>query len=194
MLDFKIDFNHHSGDRKRKGVNQMKKLCKACKSEIDPKATKCPKCGADQRIWFRKHPILTIILVIILIGIIGNMGGNGKSGSKNSQTSSPTPIPVAMKITARQLADDFDSNQVAAEVNWQDKLVEFSAKVSNITDSGISFYDVATKDFSMAQISCHISDKQQLLSIKNGQTITVRGIVGKQTIGVIDLNDCEVIK
>lgn len=172
----------------------MKKQCKACKSEIDPKATKCPKCGADQRGWFRRHPILTVILALILIGIIGSMAGSGKGGSKTSQSSSPTPAPVAIKITVRQLADDFDSNQVAAEANWQDKLVEFSAKVSNITDSGISFYNVASKDFSMAQISCQIKDKQQLLTIKNGQTVTVRGIVGKQTIGVIDINDCEVVK
>ena len=122
------------------------------------------------------------------------MAGGGKGGDKTSTSSSPTPAPQAMKITARQLADDFDSNQVAAEANWQDKFVEFSAKVSNITDSGISFYNVGSKDFSMAQISCHISDKQQLLSIKNGQTITVRGVVGKQTIGVIDLNDCSVVE
>ncbi len=170
----------------------MKKLCKACKSEIDPKATKCPKCGADQRIWFAKHPILTVILALVVIGIIGG----GKGGSKSSQqgSSSPTPAPVAMKITARQLADDFDTNQVAAEANWQDKLVEFSAKVTNITDSGISFGDVASKDFSLAQISCRIKDKQQLLTLKNGQTVTVRGVVGKQTIGVIDLSDCEVVK
>jgi len=135
----------------------------------------------------------------VLIGIgglivISIIAGSGKGGDKTSQSSSPTPAPEAMKITARQLADDFDSNQVAAEANWQDKLVEFSAKISNITDSGISFSDVASKDFSLAQISCRIKDKQQLLTLKNGQTVTVRGVVGKQTIGVIDVNDCEVVK
>lgn len=135
-----------------------------------------------------------VLIVIVGIIILGVIAGSGKGGNKTTSSSSPTPAPVAMKITARQLADDFDSNQVAAEANWQDKLVEFSAKVSNITDSGISFYNVGSKDFSLAQISCHISDKQQLLTIKNGQTVTVRGVVGKQTIGVIDLNDCEIVK
>lgn len=135
-----------------------------------------------------------VLIVIVGIIVLGVIAGSGKGGTKTSTSSSPTPAPVAMKITARQLADDFDSNQVAAEANWQDKLVEFSAKVSNITDSGISFYNVGSKDFSMAQISCHISDKQQLLTIKNGQTVTVRGVVGKQTIGVIDINDCVVVK
>lgn len=168
------------------------KKCKACKSEIDKKATKCPKCGADQRIWFARHPILTVILAVIVIAIIGGSKGGNKSSNKGS--SSPTPAPVAEKINVRNLADDFDENQVSAEAKWNGKFVEFSAKITNITDSGISFADVATKDFSMAQISCHITDKQQLMSLKNGQTVTVRGNVGKQTIGVIDFNDCEVVK
>ncbi len=168
------------------------KKCKACKSDIDSKATKCPKCGADQRIWFAKHPILTVILAIIVIAIIGGAKGGSKGSNKTS--SSPTPAPVAEKINAKNLADDFDNNQVSAESKWNGKFVEFSAKITNITDSGISFADVATKDFSMAQISCHIKDKGQLMDLKNGQTVTVRGTVGKQTIGVIDFNDCEVVK
>ena len=46
----------------------------------------------------------------------------------------------------------------------------------------------------MTQISCGIKDKNQLLTLKNGETATVRGIVGKQTIGVIDLSNCEVVE
>ncbi len=132
-----------------------------------------------------------IILGLIVIGIVG---GSGKGGSKTSSSSSPTPAPVAEKISVDKLADDFDANQVAAEATWKGKLVEFSAKVTNITDSGISFANIGSKDFSLVQISCRIKDKQQLLTIKNGQTVTVQGIVGKQTIGVIDVSDCEIVK
>ncbi len=122
------------------------------------------------------------------------IGGSGKGGSKTSSSTSPTPAPVAEKINVDKLADDFDANQVAAEATWKGKLVEFSAKVTNITDSGISFANIGSKDFSLVQISCRIKDKQQLLTIKNGQTVTVQGIVGKQTIGVIDVSDCEIVK
>lgn len=135
-----------------------------------------------------------VLIVIIGMIVIGVIAGSGKGGNKTSQSSSPTPVPVAEKVSARQLADDFDENQVAAEDKWNGKLIEFSAKVTNITDSGLSFSDVASKDFSLAQISCKIKDKQQLLTLKNGQNVTVRGVVGKQTIGVIDLSDCEVVK
>lgn len=136
---------------------------------------------------------LVIIGAIILLGIIGAAGGSKTQTSTTQNGATPTPREV-VKVTARELADAFDDNQVAAETNWGGKYVEFSAKISNITDTGLSFTSVASKDFSLAQISCKIKDKQQVLSLKNGQTVTVRGIVGKQTIGVIDLSDCEVVK
>ena len=139
-----------------------------------------------------KWGLIGLVILIVIGAISGSKGGSSQSGSNPSAT--PTPAPEAMKITAKQLADDFDANQVAAEANWGGKFVEFSAKITNITDSGLSFADVASKQFSLAQISCKIKDKDQLLSLKNGQTVTVRGIVGKQTIGVIELSDCEVVK
>lgn len=143
----------------------------------------------------KKKVLLIIGGIVLFLIVIGSLGGS-KSGSTSTSGSKPTEAqatPAPMKITARQLADDFEENQVAAESKWNGKLVEFSAKISNITDSGISFYNVASKDFSLTQISCRISDKQQLLSIKKEQTVTVRGIVGKQTIGVIDVSDCEIV-
>ncbi len=176
------------------------KKCKSCQSEIDSKASKCPHCQADQRGWFRKHPILTVILVVILIGIIGSASGGNKGNSSVNQNGNKTVgsetkvAPTPMVITARQLADDFDANQVSAEAKWNGKLVEFSAKISNITDSGLSFSNIASKDFSMAQISCQVTDKQQLMTLTNGKTIKVRGIIGKQMIGVIDMSECEVVK
>ena len=172
------------------------KKCKNCQKEIDSKAKKCPFCQTDLRNWFLKHPILTVILVLIVISIVSAGGKKTttlQTGNQSNQvTSEPSPIP--MKITARELVDDFDNNQVAAETKWKEKLVEFSAEITNITDSGLSFSRIpSTKDFSMAQISCRIEDKQQLLPLKNGQTVTVRGIVGTQTIGVIDVSSCVIV-
>lgn len=135
------------------------------------------------------------VVVLIVIGMISGAGKSGsgqKSGStgttQEKQVQEPTPIQ------AQELADDFDSNQVAAENKWKGKLVQFRAEITNITDTGLSFSKVASKQFSMAQISCRVTDKQQLLSLKNGQTVTVKGVVGGQTIGVIDVSDCSVVQ
>jgi len=134
-----------------------------------------------------------VIIVIVIISGAGKSKNNQDSkpsgtNSKQEQTQEPT------KINATVLADEFDENQVAAENKWNGKLVEFIAEITNITDYGLSFANVASKEFSMAQISCKVIDKQQLLPLKNGQTITVRGVVGKQTLGVIDVSNCEVVQ
>lgn len=141
-----------------------------------------------------------VFVGLIVIGVITSAGksGNNNSTSNDStnanqqQESQPTKAP--MQVTAREIADDFDSNQVAAEKKWNSKYVQFSAEITNITDAGLSFSKVASKEFSLAQISCRVNDKQQLLSVKNGDTVTVTGIVGKQTIGVIDVSDCQIVK
>lgn len=175
------------------------KTCKSCQTQIDEKAKKCPNCRADQRGWFRRHPILTVLLALFILGVVGGIAGSGKSkstdtNSSSSQQASQTQAQEPKVIEASALADAFDANKVAAENEWKGKLVQFSAEVTNITDSGLSFSKVSSKQVSFTQISCRIKDKQQLLSLKNGQTVTVRGTVGTQTIGVIDLSDCEVVK
>jgi hypothetical protein len=133
------------------------------------------------------------IIAIIVISVISSMGKSGDS--KSGDTTKPTQtVQEPTIVKAQELADDFDANQVAAENKWKGKLVQFSAEVTNITDTGLSFSKVASKQFSMAQISCRITDKEQLLSLKNGQVVTVKGVVGGQTIGVIDVSDCSVVK
>lgn len=178
------------------------KKCKSCQTEIDSKAKKCPHCQSDQRSWFARHPILTGILGLILLSIVARGVGGGESNTQPTATKNSsnveekaTPTPVPEKINVEDLADDFDANQVAAEAKWKGKLVEFSAEITNITDFGLSFRNIATaKEFSFTQVSCKIKDKQQLLSLANGQIVTVRGVVKSQTIGVISVSDCEVVQ
>lgn len=140
--------------------------------------------------------IAIIFIVLIIIGVVSGSGksGNNQKTVSNENTQKEKQVEEPTKITARELADDFESNQVAAENKWKDKLVEFSAVITNITDSGLSFSNVTSKEFSLTQISCRIKDKQQLLPLKKEQSVTVRGVVGDQTIGVIDVSDCSVVQ
>lgn len=141
-----------------------------------------------------------VFIGLIVIGVIASAGKSGNTtstqGSNNTTQKQETQAPVKEpeQVTATQIADDFDGNQVAAESKWNGKYVQFTAVVSNITDSGLSFTNIGTKQFSLTQISCKVNDKQSLLSLKNGESITVKGTVGKQTIGVIDMTDCEVVQ
>lgn len=186
--------------------------CPQCKETIMKDAKKCKHCGADLRNWFARHKIVTGLLVLFAVGIVMSSTAKSKptstqppiaksvetttSESQKAEKEQPTAVPTEapLKVSVKEIGDDFESNQVAAESKWGGKLVEFKAEISNITDSGISFHNVTSKEFSFAQISCDIVDRDQLLTLKKGQMVTVRGVVGKQTLGVIDVNECQVVQ
>lgn len=67
------------------------RTCKECNKEISSSVKKCPNCGKDQRNWFMRHKILSIIAVIVIIVIISTVGGN-----KNDLT---VPQPSSNNMT-----------------------------------------------------------------------------------------------
>jgi len=81
------------------------KKCKSCQTEIDVKAKKCPHCRADQRNWFRSHPILTgIIAIIVILGVIGAVSSNKSSDTPSTTTTSSkqdqsTPTSTGLMIS-----------------------------------------------------------------------------------------------
>ena len=141
-----------------------------------------------------KKVVIGVVALFVVVGVIGSLGGNETgTGTGSSSTREPTAVPQPTEIPVTQLADAYDANAVAAKAEWNGKLVQFSAEVTNITESGLNFTKVTTKTFSLTQIACRVQDKSQLLSLKKGQTVTVRGVVGDQTVGVIELRSCSVI-
>ena len=67
------------------------KKCKYCQSDIADNAKKCPKCKSDQRNWFVRHKVLSVIIALVVLGsfgaaVGGNKSSNSKSGSGNSTT------------------------------------------------------------------------------------------------------------
>lgn len=184
------------------------KKCKSCQKEIDAKATKCPYCQTDQRNWFIRHPIWTVLLVLFIIGIIGAAGGNKNStkptaSSSNNQESSgsvqETPI-VAEEVDGAAFMKEFDTNQLAAEKKYKDKRVKLTAKIQNISEDiagspFLSLEPATSEDFyTGATTKCTFGSKDELTSLANKQTITVEGTVEDQSLGIIGMKDCKIVK
>ncbi|OAA92986.1 zinc ribbon domain-containing protein [Clostridium coskatii] len=69
--------------------NNKMTTCKACGEQIAKGAKKCPHCGKDQRIFFMKHKIISVVIVVIILGCIGSaLGGSKQSNTSNNATSS----------------------------------------------------------------------------------------------------------
>ncbi len=66
--------------------------CKACGADIAKSVKKCPHCGEDQRNFFIRHKILSVILIIIVIGLVkaASSGDSKPTNTANKNTSSNT--------------------------------------------------------------------------------------------------------
>jgi len=85
-------------------------ICKSCGKEI-VKGTKCPNCGHDQRNFFMKHKIITVILVIFIIGCFSSaMRGNKET--------------ITPSIVADSATNGNKGTTVAKLKTWQ-KVTEF---------------------------------------------------------------------
>lgn len=80
------------------------KKCKSCQTEIDNKAKKCPHCQSDQRNWFLRHKILTVILVIIVFAIFNN-ASDKKNVSINNTDESNSKTQDTKKVVAQPTED-----------------------------------------------------------------------------------------
>lgn len=125
----------------KKGGECMKKQCKACKSEIDPKASKCPKCGTDQRNWFMRHKIMTGILVVILLVIIMSIANSGKGGSTTAGTNNTTAAQQTETAKVGQTVNDGD---LAFTVNSVDTAQSVGNSFTQKTAQGM-YYILSVK-------------------------------------------------
>jgi len=129
------------------------KKCKSCQKEIDDKAKKCPHCQADQRNWFVKHKIITVILALVLVGIISTVGkGDNTDGSKSSssgQKQEEVVYQIGDVITTDKLeittSAVTEKNSVGSQYIKEDAsegatLIAVSWKYKNISDSPVGSF------------------------------------------------------
>lgn len=162
--------------------------CKTCGKEIAKGAKSCPNCGKDQRSFFRKHKILTVIGVLIILGIIGSMGSGEDTKQDSADSSKTTTTTEASKevksakeptvITTDDLIDALDENALKASKTYKDQYVEVKGKLSNIDSSGDYFtIDSLSDEFSMDTIMCYISEEHldAVMNFEKEQEVTVIG-------------------
>lgn len=179
------------------------KKCKECGKEISSSTKKCPGCGKDQRNWFMRHKILTIIIILVVIGIAGagnSSPENSTSNDNSSATKQAEEQTTYEEINTTVFIEDFDNNQLAAEKKYKDKGVQLSARIKNISEDiiGTPFLSLEPSnadDYYMGTtIQCMFENEDALLNVSNGQTVTVKGMVSEQSLGIIGIKDCQIIE
>lgn len=161
------------------GVDIMKK-CKSCQTEIDDKAKKCPNCKTDQRNWFVRHKILTVILAIIGIAIISTaLSGGGKSKNTSSNTSgSSNSQEKTYRFNERADKQTKDVEVVPGESGTVDGRKLTVVSVERKTSLGAYQDAPSGKIYVVANVSIeNTSDRVQTYNVFNFRIQTVSGQV-----------------
>jgi hypothetical protein len=113
------------------------KKCKSCQTKIDDKAKKCPHCRADQRGFFRRHPIITTLLVLIVLGTFVSVSG----GSNSSNVSTGAPDSTTQANSGTQGGEQKDATPKVGDIA---KLGEREFIVNSVRRSGAFGYNTPT--------------------------------------------------
>lgn len=94
------EFLPKKGDKIEPSNKKSIRKCPKCKGEVPKNASKCMHCGSDLRGWFRRHPIISLILFVFLFGAI--VGGLGEEYNVSSPTTVRQTKPATREVTDQQ--------------------------------------------------------------------------------------------
>lgn len=123
---------------------------------------------------------------------------NGKATESNKEGSKEPAIDrnsAPVIVTSATLVKDYTDNEVSADAKYKGKLLEISGKVSGVTNGSFDNEMVvrlsdSEYDFNAPSCSMEESEKEKVLTIKKGQTVTLIGIGDSATIGSPVLKKC----
>lgn len=127
---------------------------------------------------------------------ISNLRGYNKH-VKQVYPKSPYVLNVDAELTANQLYNAYNENEIAADKKYKNKKLAVTGIVSGISEVlGKVTVDLKVGGrFEFTTIKCSIDDKDMVASLRKGQKITVIGICDGLTANLyIGLNDCKLWK
>ena len=118
--------------------------------------------------------------------------------SNEEQQVQEVQAPAAIQISATELFQNYEANEVAADRNFKGQIIEISGTVQSI-DSGMG--DGANVQFNVGDeyglnsvtASGNESFDNFAASLSKGQTVTLRCVGGGEVIGQPFLRDCQAI-
>lgn len=158
-------------------------ICKKCKNEVDKKAVVCIHCGCKikkpvfKRIWFW-------LLILVVVVAVASAGG-GEKQSTSTQQNNPASENTAVAYEQADLSvmlEELKTNAMKAEKNYQNKNIEFTAKIKNFDSDGayITVEPVNADEWNFETAMCYMKNDEQksyLIEKKAGDVITIKGKV-----------------
>lgn len=154
--------------------------------------------------FFGKHGLVLGFIGVILFAIIlGNIGSGAGKQQSLLNTSSPSNVAntkseEAIKVTATALYNAYKNNEVAANQQYKNKLIEITGVVESIGEDLINepYISFRIQQYQITSIQCMFAKKNadQLTPISKGQSIKLQGTVSDSLAGQVIVRDCQVLK
>lgn len=187
--------------------------CEKCGQIYSGDASNCPKCFEKNKKYTPKWKrIIGIILLIFLalcgIGLLSSIFGEddsnvtdgGVSSSYNEVENNANDAPEIeyIEVTANDLWNAFDENEVAAEEKYNGKPVKVTGVISEINSAGTLTSASILLRADNAFIGCvqcnfNSSNAKALADLQKGQSVTITGTCGKLSITNVMITGCEVV-
>lgn len=136
------------------------------------------------------YGIGALVLYVIIRGFAYFSLVNDNISSNNTQSSANYTQEEAIKVTAKDLYNDYNINQVNADNNYKGKVVILTGEVSNITSTGDEIC-IGLLGNSITQFSCYFDNNQSnsIGELRKGQTITIEGRLRGKSWNIC-IDDC----
>lgn len=122
------------------------------------------------------------------------LGAGSAEDSGETESASYNLENAEYTVNYKSLADEFESNSVAAENRYEGRVIHVQGPIYSIDkDFTGSPYITLSGAYDLAIIRCEIGNNSAgIEELRKGQLVTIGGVVGDTTMGV-SLDPCKVI-
>lgn len=160
----------------------------------------------EKRFKFALSGGLKVIVVILLLMAVGFSLTSTAKGTPVSTTTSagstaapevPAQTPP-MQVTADALYSAYNQNEVAADAKYKGNVVEVSGIINTIGKDVLNtpYVTLNAGEYAFPDVQCMFSqaDESQLATLSSGQRITMDGVVSGESLTIVEIDGCAIVK
>lgn len=140
------------------------------------------------------HTFNTAGTYSVELTVTDNEGARGSTSHSIAVTEAPV---IQYRVTTSQLLDEYDANEVAADMKYRGKLIAVTGYVHYISSSSTGDSSVwlgATQEVAFLEdtVDCYfrVIHQGQVAQLKKGQLITIVGICYGKELFSVELKEC----